>query len=192
MELLKAQQYATEALRALKPYCHQIQIAGSIRRRKPEVKDIEIVCNPIRVFQQDLFGNSGDPVPVKDFCDTVLDWKGIKGSPEGKYTQRELDDGVYLDLFIVTEANWGNQLLIWTGCKDFSAWVMGKRVKEVGMRQQNGYLWSGSDRIPVPTEALMFSLLDLKFIPPKYRNSQYRDVWQKAIITQRSDHATRV
>jgi len=28
----------------LKPYCLQIEIAGSIRRKKPDVKDIELVA----------------------------------------------------------------------------------------------------------------------------------------------------
>lgn len=37
---------ATRAEAALAPYCHRISIAGSVRRQRPQVKDIEIEALP--------------------------------------------------------------------------------------------------------------------------------------------------
>jgi len=46
MELLPATQIAEAIIEKLAPYCKIINIAGSIRRQKTEVKDIELVVLP--------------------------------------------------------------------------------------------------------------------------------------------------
>jgi DNA polymerase/3'-5' exonuclease PolX len=45
---------AGRIVEALRPYCERIEIAGSLRREKPMVGDIEIVAIPRRPV--DLFG----------------------------------------------------------------------------------------------------------------------------------------
>jgi DNA polymerase/3'-5' exonuclease PolX len=81
---------AEEALNALKPYCERALIAGSIRRMKPEVKDIELVAIPKQV-PAGLFGDTLEVDP--DFCAAVCRWPKVKGEPTGKYTQRGLPGG---------------------------------------------------------------------------------------------------
>ncbi|MES1181962.1 MAG: hypothetical protein ABUL44_04115, partial [Flavobacterium sp.] len=46
MEYSKAKSIADKAILLLKEHCIRIEIAGSIRRKKSEVKDIEIVAIP--------------------------------------------------------------------------------------------------------------------------------------------------
>lgn len=46
MILSRAKVLAEEVRQVLAPYCEQIEIAGSIRREKAEVGDIEIICIP--------------------------------------------------------------------------------------------------------------------------------------------------
>lgn len=46
MNLDYAKQIAEALIEELRPYCERISIAGSIRRGKQEVKDIEIVAVP--------------------------------------------------------------------------------------------------------------------------------------------------
>jgi len=46
VELEKARAIAEELKALLQPSCHRIEIAGSIRRQKPEVGDIELLCIP--------------------------------------------------------------------------------------------------------------------------------------------------
>jgi DNA polymerase/3'-5' exonuclease PolX len=68
----------------LAPYCERIEIAGSVRRRKPQVKDIELVAIP-RQVTADRFGDETATDPA--FCALVNCWTKIKGEPMGKYTQ---------------------------------------------------------------------------------------------------------
>jgi DNA (cytosine-5)-methyltransferase 1 len=46
MNLMQAMEIATSIREKLKPYTSKINIAGSLRRKKPFPKDIEIVCLP--------------------------------------------------------------------------------------------------------------------------------------------------
>ncbi|GAJ14573.1 unnamed protein product, partial [marine sediment metagenome] len=46
MKLEQAQKIAEEVVKRLSPYCQRIQIAGSIRRQKPQVRDVDIVLIP--------------------------------------------------------------------------------------------------------------------------------------------------
>jgi len=60
MNLESAQTLAEALKHHLEPYCERIEIGGSIRRKKPEVKDIELICIPkfakISTGQATLFG----------------------------------------------------------------------------------------------------------------------------------------
>lgn len=46
MKLDKALEIAERIKELLAPYSERIEIAGSIRRKKPEVKDVELVAIP--------------------------------------------------------------------------------------------------------------------------------------------------
>ena len=60
MKLQQAREIAEGVKAKLAPHCERIEIAGSIRRGKPVVGDIEIVCVPHQVQAMDLFGPCGD------------------------------------------------------------------------------------------------------------------------------------
>jgi len=44
--LERAEKIAAEVIKRLSPYCAQIQVAGSVRRKKPWVKDVDLVLVP--------------------------------------------------------------------------------------------------------------------------------------------------
>jgi len=46
MDLATARQIAQTVQDRLTPFCERIEVVGSIRRGKPEVHDIDIVCIP--------------------------------------------------------------------------------------------------------------------------------------------------
>ncbi len=46
MELEHAQIIASEIIDRLEPCCERLSVAGSIRRRRPLVHDIDLVCIP--------------------------------------------------------------------------------------------------------------------------------------------------
>ncbi len=82
MKLQDAKIIANKYIELLKPYTNRISVAGSIRREKPEVKDIEIVC--IR-----------DENQVEGFSRIVNSFgKIIKGKPIGKYMQIEIEEEI--------------------------------------------------------------------------------------------------
>ena len=49
LPLAKAQAYGAKIVAELSPYCSRIELAGSIRRKRPECHDIDIVCIPTDV-----------------------------------------------------------------------------------------------------------------------------------------------
>ena len=46
MMLRHAQEAARAVVAQLEPFCRRIEVAGSVRRQAPEVRDLEIVCIP--------------------------------------------------------------------------------------------------------------------------------------------------
>jgi len=162
-ELKRARQIAEKYLNLLKPFCSRIEIAGSIRREKPEVKDIEIVCIPF---------------DVEGFVALVKQWPKVKGEPTGKYTQRRLPEGIILDLFMAEERNWGLQMVIRTGPAEFNrSWLY--HAKEKGLRCEGGFLrdYRESGRngqmVECREEKDLFRLIGMNYIAPKYRLAKY-------------------
>lgn len=161
---------AVDLTAKLADYCQRIEIAGSVRRQRPEVGDIEIVAIPHMAV--DMFNQ-----PTENSYLDLIDWeryfgKVIKGGH--KYKQIELPSGINLDLFIVTPpAQWGVQFLIRTGPADFSHRFVTHRAQG-GMlpgylRVQDGALWSNNHIIVTPEETDVFNLLGIPYIEPKDR-----------------------
>ena len=62
----EAAEIGYQLLEWLAPYCQRAEIAGSVRRGKAEVKDLEIVAIPVVEMRQELglFGPVGQSVEV--------------------------------------------------------------------------------------------------------------------------------
>lgn len=176
MQLHEAKQIANWCLYHLKPHCHRLEIAGSIRREKPEVKDIEIVCIPKKV--QSFTETRGDlftpptktPIltPSTGFIEQICAWKKVKGDPKGKYTKRELPNGAILDLFICTPENWGLIFFIRTGSADYSKQMM-KRLQAKGYKSDHGQMYRHGVPVDCREERDVFEMAQKAFIIPKFR-----------------------
>ncbi len=181
MDLSFAEDRAAELVEHLRPACHRVKIAGSIRRREPEVGDIEVVCIP--KVPTNLLGEPDLSQP-HDVA-RKLEELGIRPRRNSKgrriaWGQRaligELED-VPIDVFcVLPPAQWGALFAIRTGPADFSKWLVtralsrGLRCKDGRLVVENGGESDGSE-IPTPTEALFFSALGLDFIPPTERRA---------------------
>lgn len=156
MILKQAELIANKYRDLLKPFCHRIEVAGSVRRKKPEVKDIELVCirNTSKMFQ---------------FIGIINSLKKIKGEPFGKYTQRELPEGINMDLFMCNKDNWGFIYAIRTGSADFSHNVLGKGWIRAGYKSINGSLFKNNKIFPIQEEMDLFNLIGLNYIQPENR-----------------------
>jgi len=158
---------AEQCRAALVPYCDRIEIAGSIRRRKPQVKDIELVAIPRRI-PTGLFGD--ELVTDPRFCAVVNQWPAIKGRPEGKYTQRQLPDGILLDLFRANVDNWGLIFAIRTGSAAFSHHVLATGWVRAGYRSVDGRLRQPDGSIiPICEEHDLFEILGIPWVDPEAR-----------------------
>jgi DNA polymerase/3'-5' exonuclease PolX len=126
--LSKARSIADKILGQLQPYCEVILIAGSIRREKMEVKDIEIVCVPKRVLKggMDLFGEDTRTTVIHpDFTRTVQGLGEIlKGRTDGRMMKIKLKEKIELDLFMPQPIDFWRQFAIRTGSSDYSAKVI--------------------------------------------------------------------
>ncbi len=182
--LAAARQTAEYIANTLAPFCDRIEIAGSIRRGRPQVGDIELVALPRRPV--DLFG-----VPQLD-TDTALDQflaeKQVPLIKNGrKYKQFKY--GRYtVDLFLPeSPAHWGSIYTIRTGSHEFNMWIMNTRARQVGVRFVGGLLYTwGRELIPTPEEEDVFAALQMGFVPPERRDDggwlEYLTSFQRGCI----------
>lgn len=135
---------ASDVVRKLEPHCTRIFIAGSIRRERMEVGDIEIVCTPKKTQKggNTLFENI--PVEFEVDANFVREVKSlgeiIKGQPTGRYIKTLISHSygkINCDIFIPQEHDFWRQYVIRTGSKNFA-----HNVVAVAWRK-NG--WVGTD-----------------------------------------------
>ena len=179
----------------LKPYCDRIHIAGSIRRHKADVKDIEIVCLPKSNPVKNLFGDVIGREIEGGFVTTVygLDAHVLKGSTSGRYMQLDyrFDDGrVNVDLFMPEATDFIRQYVIRTGSSDYVtsriAWAWKRKgwcgtpdglrlQKDCVERKSSGKsIWTCPVVKPTlppvwETEQEFFEWLEVPFIHPSQR-----------------------
>jgi DNA polymerase/3'-5' exonuclease PolX len=165
MEITEALAVAERVHAALAPFTERLAIAGSVRRRKPQVKDIEIVAIP-RQVPVGLFGD--ELIVDPGFVAAVNQWPTVKGQPTGKYTQRLLPQGIKLDLFMADVENWGLIYAVRTGSAAFSHHVLATQWVKRGYKSIEGRLTRLSDGqvIPIREEEALFALLGMPWVEP--------------------------
>ena len=167
MEYEKALEIAVRALEQIRPHCERAEIAGSIRRRKPEVKDIEIVAIP-KPYERGLLNGLFE----SDLASVVNQWKKVKGEMiygKTKYTQRILPEGIKLDLFFATPENWGLMYAIRTGSANFSHKSLACGWVRQGYRSEGGYLMKDGVQVNVYEEEDLFRIIQKPWIVPEHR-----------------------
>ena len=160
--LADAWMIAQRSVMLLMPLCQRVEIAGSIRRRKSEVGDIEIVCVPMTIGG--LFRDQ--PAYIPPLGQVVKDGD--------RYKQYILGEGIKLDLyFVLPPGEWGVIFTIRTGGAKFSRMVVTQRNKggwlPSDMEVRDGALWQGDKFIPTPEEFDFFREIRLKWVPPPNR-----------------------
>jgi len=165
MELNNAIQIANEIIEIIKPYCSRIEIAGSTRRAKPKVNDIEIVAIPANL--NSLKNKLGMH---------LISMQGSKKSnPFNKAGERYIQfnyKNEQIDLFLSSEDNWGLIYLIRTGSAEFSSKMLA-RWKKVsgGGYSENGYLHTAEGKVIITKEEIdVFKLCEMEFVKPEMRS----------------------
>lgn len=163
------------------PACERTQICGSIRRKKPDIGDIEILVVP-RVTEtgDGLFGDPVQTRPIDAVIAALVQedrLKPVKGWHHGKdwkYAQFLIPhDGIKLDLFTANVESWGVQLAIRTGPADFSYRLVNPRIKDGYLlpyqRVKDGRLWYKDEPLETREEEQLFEALAMEFIKPEER-----------------------
>ena len=173
MKLEQAKQIAERWLELLKPYTERIEIAGSIRREKPEVKDIELVCVPRMDSEPDMFGT----LRAYNTLNRYILENAVYCTKNGdRYKQIVTGVDIKLDLFIVLPpAQWGVIFLIRTGSAQYShRFVTPKReggLLPSHMKVANGALLMNGKPLMTPEEIDVFRLAGAPWVEPKWRTA---------------------
>lgn len=176
MNLIDAQRIAEYTIAELQQFCkpNMCLVAGSVRRKRDNVKDIEIVC--LR-----------DPQKLFDFVHLVNSWRHVKGEPTGRLAHRILPEGIGLDLFMPEPHDFYREYAIRTGSAGYShlvlamAWVnKGWHGTPEGLRKESDCVQNGSGKWictkknpelpPVwKSEEEFFAWLGIPWVPPERR-----------------------
>lgn len=174
MPFAKAQQAADAICNAIMPGCERIAIAGSIRREKPMVNDIEIVAIPIP--KRDMFGETTGETELQPILAALCESGSLKRVKGGdKYQQYIVTRrGCKLDLFLALRETWGCIYTIRTGSAEFSHKLVTPRSQggmcPSDMRFNGGRLSRGGLLLDTPEESDVFRELGLQWVEPKERN----------------------
>lgn len=141
----------------------KIEIAGSIRRSKEIVKDIDILVtaeNPAAVHQ------------------ALIRYPGVKivvahGETKSSVT---LSSGMNCDLRTVSETEFPYALYYFTGSKGHNVAVR-TLAKKKGIKVNEYGLFRGSRLIPCKEEADIFKTMGLHYIPPEARENTGEVEW---------------
>ena len=157
--------------------CERIEVAGSIRREKPEVNDGELVAIPRFEDGRNLLYERLDELVAQNRPGGP--WKALVTDKNGHTAPRWGDDwrkvdysGMRFDIFMTDVDSWGYQFWLRTGPGDANIVVMSKlkyAKTAAPIRVDKGNVMLGEQRVPVRSEKEFFTLLGLPFIVPKDR-----------------------
>ena len=168
MNLERAQLLAKELCDAIAPFCApgQCVIAGSVRRKKPDPHDVEIVALPVL--------SDYDKV---DGLRKLLASNRLGRVKKGQFPGRQivLNDGhCDKELYFQSRESYGLNLFIRTGSAKFVADALAHWKKITNGGYSEGAILHLADGTPVPTltEEAVFEALKCKWIPPEKRDRE--------------------
>jgi len=149
---------ADELIQSLKgaPGVNRVQVAGSLRRCKGVVKDIDIVA-------------SGDAASLMDTIDEHHLVEEVTSRGDTKLTAH-LYSGVNLDLRVVDDVSFPYALQHFTGSKDHNI-IIRARAVSMDMKSNEYGLFKGNKNIPCEDEEEFYDKLGLPWIPSELREA---------------------
>ncbi len=149
-----ATKIAAKVTERLSPYCEKIEVAGSVRRKKPWVNDIDFVLIPADLWNlhHEIMGIG--QVKVK-----------------GDKIMRVMSGIVQIDLYVATRETWGTLLLIRTGSAENNIRLC-SRAKTRGWRlaaSGDGLFNEADQRIAGDSEISIYNALGVRWQRPEER-----------------------
>ena len=163
---------AQELLAVLAPACTRIEIAGSIRRRRPDCGDIELLAIPkptddlfyVDELDRAVKGLLGASPPILAMRPSV---KGVTTYGPKNKLLIHLPSGIPLDLFSTTMEYYGMSLVVRTGSAQFNIRMMA-RFKQLRMQGHayGGITSAGGQEIECRDEETVFRNLGWEYLEP--------------------------
>ena len=145
------------------PEIIQIEIAGSLRRKKETIGDIDILISCENKHRKKIINHFTNQSITKQII--------AKGTTKASIIITEYEKQI--DLRIIDKDEWGSALLYFTGSKEHNihlrtiAKEMGYKLSEYGV-----YKTDGEIKIASKTEEEIYSKLGFQMIPPEMREDK--------------------
>jgi DNA polymerase (family X) len=158
-------------------------VVGSLRRKKPAVRDIDILILPVFNGNSLIMGESAKLLDELKSLDFI---KGLKGSDtrqESISARFGTVFGIDVEFIVSSRKNWAYDMLYTTGSREHI-----KKLEEAALRK--GYVKDGRIKVngnlnnfknhgetlpdggELPCEAGIYDMLGLKYIPPELREGR--------------------
>jgi len=172
---LLALDVAREIIDALAPACSRICFAGSLRREKADVGDIEILYIPATSWPRELV-NLADNTIARLEKDGILERRlNVKGRETfGRLNKlmRHIASGIPVDLFAASFDNWFNRLVCLTGPKELNQRICREALRIGWGWNPAGVGFTAKDSGQVArmeSEEDVFDFVGIPFCEPKDR-----------------------
>lgn len=156
-EILPLAEEVVELIRKKAPII-EISIAGSIRRRKETVKDIDVLIT------------SQKPKEVMQLVSELPLVEEVIAFGETKTSVR-LKSGIQMDVRVVDPQSWGAALAYFTGSKAHNIRIR-ELALEKGLKINEYGVFKGEEKIAGKTEEEVYAALGLPLIPPELREDR--------------------
>ena len=195
-----AMKVAEQIVFALKPVCRRIIVAGSIRRQKPQVGDIEILYVPEfeyrkgkDLFEQERANLVNERILALEYVH-ILERRKNKAGHETYGEKNKLmvhpASGIPVDLFETTKDSWWNYLVCRTGPAELNALI-------ATLAQEKGWKWNPYDagfsqgvglsqnrrHFSVLSEKDVFDFVGLEYVGPEGRSDLVRRARLQPVAT---------
>lgn len=153
----RARARAEDALAALRGLAENLEIAGSLRRLREVIRDIDLVAT------------AREPAALTAAFRELPGVTEVTADGPTKVSVR-FHDGLSADLRVVAPEEFPAALLYFTGSKEHNTALRG-RARRMGLKLNEYGLYAGDEERPVPcaTEADIYRALGLAYIEPELR-----------------------
>ena len=154
MKLKVAEELAREIVEHILSFCERVEVAGSIRRKKSEVRDIDLVL-------------IAKPLLWHRIIATLQRTMNAGVLKRGESIAQLTIKGVSVDLYVANEHTWGALLLIRTGSAEHNI-----KLSQIALRKGMKLTHRGltkEGKVIASTEKEIFEALGLSYVPPEER-----------------------
>lgn len=158
----------------LGPICERVEIAGSIRRGRAVVNDVDLVIIPKRQVVRNLLGDQDGSVnetAVEILARANRDGlRVIQTGEENISIETARPPRVQVDFFFCDATSFASVLLCRTGSREHNVWICSEATRRgLHWKPNRGLLRAGDELLPTSSEREIYERLGLTYLEPGQR-----------------------